>query len=194
MNPLLQALVDGKPAEALPAESPLAPRPQPIQKLRYNHQAMVDLLVTDPTLSQNELADIFDRSPSWISTIICSDLFQDMLAKRRTEILGPEMLQSFKNQHEGLLNRSMAVLRAKLNKKPEEIPDQLALQVMKVAGQNLGLANQGETRVSIQETHVHLEELGSNLVGLLRRRRAAADQEPINGEVIQQPETSPHTA
>lgn len=192
MNPLLQALIKGDPpAEARPGESPLAPRPREIQKMRYNHQAMVDLLVAQPTLTQNELADIFDRSPSWISTIICSEVFQDQLAKRREEILGPEILQSFKTQHEGLLLRSMAVLREKMNRKVEEIPDQLALQVLKVTGQNLGLAHAGETRVSIQETHVHLDELGKNLVGLLRRRRVDASQEYVDGEVTHpQPHSS----
>jgi DNA-binding Lrp family transcriptional regulator len=177
MNPLLQALVAGP--RAMPGDSPLASKPAPIQKLRYSHEAMIDLLLSEPWISQNELADRFGMSPSWISTIICSDLFQSALAKRRELLVDPEVRASMKLQLEGVFARSMEVLRHKLDKRPDEIPDQLAVQVAKMAGQSLGYGTK-ETRVSVQETHIHLEELGNNLVGLLRRRK----QESVDGQVI----------
>src|SRR6266404_8541740 len=190
MNPLLQSLVEAKPSEQLAGDSPLVSRPGPLQKLRYSHEAMIDLLITEPWISQNELADRFNMSASWISTIICSDLFQAKLAERRDQLVDPEIRMSLKTQFEGLLSRSMDILRTKLSAPPESVPDQLAVQVAKMAGQSLGLGAH-ETRVSVHETHVHLEELGNNLVNLLRRRK----QEYINAEVVPSvsPESGPRT-
>ena len=166
MNPLLQKLISG-----LPADSPLATPAKPaIAKVSYNHEAMVNMIVAEPWISQNELARRFGMSASWISTIICSDLFQARLAARREDLVDPEVRSSLKLQFEGLLSRSMEVLRHKLDLEPDQVPDRLAVEVAKMAGKNLGLS--GPPVVSVQETHVHLEELGNNLVGLLRRRRA----------------------
>lgn len=165
MNALLQRLVDG-----LPPASPLAPPPRPqIQKVSYNHEAMIDMLIADPWISQNEIARRFGMSASWISTIICSDLFQARLAERREKLVDPQVRVSLKTQFEGLLSRSMEILRCKLDAEPEEVPDRLAVEVAKMAGKNLGM--QAAPTVSIQETHVHLEELGQNLVKLMRKTR-----------------------
>ena len=180
MNALLQRLVDGELPAAMPAASPLAARPSPIQKLRYSHEAMIDVLIAQPWIKQNELARIFDKSASWISTILCSDLFQSKLAQRRDELVDPEVRFCIKTQMEGLHARSMEILREKLDKDSEQVPDQLALQVLKTTSQGLGM---GAPKVSVTETHVHLEELGQNLVGLLRRRRAAVEREIVDGEV-----------
>jgi hypothetical protein len=169
MNALLQALVNGTPSEGVQPGSFLAPKAQTIQKLRYTHEAMIDILIAEPWVSQNELADRFGMSASWVSTIICSDLFQSQLAERRDQLVDPELRLSIKTQMEGLHARSMEILRHKLNRLPDDVPDQLALQVAKVMSQGLGM---GAPKVSISETHVHLEELGQNLVGLLRRRKA----------------------
>jgi len=181
MNPLLKALVDGSPGQSLPGPSPLAPRPPPaIQKLRYSHEAMIDMLIAEPWIAQGELAQRFGMSPSWISTIICSDLFQSRLAERRDQLVDLEIRSNLKTQFEGLLSRSMEILRHKLDAHPDNVPDQLAVQVAKISGQSLGMGVR-ETRVSVQETHVHLEQLGENLVNLLRRRRS----EVHDGEVTQ---------
>jgi hypothetical protein len=60
-----------------------------------------------------------------------------------------------------------------MDKPADEVPDQLAVQVAKMAGTSLGFGVK-ETKVSVSETHLHLTELGNNLVGLLRQRKAEA--------------------
>jgi hypothetical protein len=148
---------------------------------------MIDLIISDPTISQNDIADHFGMSASWISTIMCSDLFQSRLAECREKLIDPQIRASLKVQFEGMLARSMEVLREKMKARPDLIPDQLAVQVMKVTSQSLGYGVR-EARVSVQETHVHLEELGNNLVSLLRRRKseiydheASSDQDQHQG-------------
>lgn len=169
MNALLAGLAPGTSPLAEERKAP-AVKP-PIQKVRYTHQAMSDMLIAEPMISQNELASRFGYSASWVSTILCSDVFQAFHAERRDLLVDPEIRTNLKLQFEGLLARSMEVLRAKLDKPPDEVTDQLALQTAKIASQSIGM---GAPKVSIHETHVHLEELGTNLVGLLRRRKTEA--------------------
>lgn len=176
MNHLLEAMKSGVPAEELRGHSPLAVQGHmpPIQKLSYNHEALIDQIITNPWISQNELADLFGLSASWISTVMSSDLFQARLAERRDQLVDPELRTSVKAQFEGLLSRSMEVLRHKLSKHPDDIPDQLALQTAKVMSQSLGHGG-GTKPVSKDEVKEQLETLGNNLVGLLRRKRVQAD-------------------
>lgn len=190
MNAMLKNLVEGKPFEPLPADSPLAVLPKPpLQKLSYNHEALIDMLIAEPWISQNELAGRFGLSASWLSTIICSELFQDRLAQRREQIVDPELRQSTKAQLQGLHSRSMEILRKKLDAEPEAVPDQLALQVLKVTGSSLGLGGERDTRVSIHETHLHLEDLGKNLVSLLHRKK-----DYVDGKVVSSTQADPPQA
>ncbi len=196
MNPLLQALVDGpQPSGAagypiqspapVPNHSPLAvPAKPPIQKLRYEHRAMAKMIAAKPTISQNELAAIFEYSPSWISTIIASDAFQAILFEEmeKSDFPAAARVQA-KLQIEGILSRSMEILRAKLDKPADQVPDQLAIQTFKSAATSLGMGVR-DVKINVNETHNHLNELGENLVGLLRRRKAEA----IDGEILPHPE------
>lgn len=187
MNPLLKSLVDGTPTLGLPSESANAP-PARVQltKLRYSHEAMLDILIAEPWISQNELAERFGMSASWISTIINSDLFQSRLAERREQIVDPEVRSSIKTQFQGLLGRSMEVLRHKLDRPPDAISDQLALQTAKVAAQSLGMGVRETKIINHNEVHAHLEDLGANLVGLLRRRKVESltDAAESGGRII----------
>ena len=174
MNPLLQALVNGEPAPNSAASPNSAPRSgQPIQKLHYTHEAMIDAIIANPAIYNEELALMFGYTASWISTVVVSDIFQAKLAARRELLVDPELRTSVRTQFKGLLERSMEILRHKMDRPAGEVPDQLAVQVAKLAGQSLGFGVK-ETKVSVTETHLHLTELGNNLVGLLRQRKAEA--------------------
>lgn len=176
MGDALAAVLAGNP---VPGASPLAPRERPaIAKVSYTHEAMINLIIASGgTISQNDLAEHFGYSASWISTVISSDAFQAKLAERSKELIDPEVLQSFETQIKGLLARSLEILRHKLAKKPDDVPDQLALQTAKVATAALGMGDKGP-QMTVHETHVHLEEHGAKLVGLLRRSRVVAEQGP----------------
>jgi hypothetical protein len=159
-----------------------------VAKLHYTHEAMIDEIIRNPAISNDDLAEMFGYTPSWISTVQCGELFQSKLAARREEIVDPELRQSVKVQFAGLLSRSMEILRHKLNARPEAVPDQLALQVAKMSGQALGYGNK-EQRVSVSETHIHLAELGGNLVDLLRQRKAEANGRTFDGIPEQRSDT-----
>jgi hypothetical protein len=142
---------------------------------------MVDQILINPAISNEELALMFGYSPSWISTVVVSDIFQAKLAARREEIIDPEIRSSVRTQFKGLLERSMEILRKKMDMPADKVPDQLAVQVAKMASTSLGFGVK-ETRVSVTETHVHLTELGNNLVGLLRQRKSEAQATSVAGD------------
>ncbi len=151
--------------------------------MRYEHRAMAQLIAADPTISQNQLAEVFGYSASWISVIMSTGAFQQILAEEMEKSPIPaEARMERRLKVEGLLDRSVDILLEKLGKKPEDVPDQLALQTMKVAG---GLLEMGKKPAPAAEVHVHLEQLGENLVGLLRRRKNEA---AVEAEVVPQPE------
>lgn len=186
MNALLNGLMPG--TEAVPAVAPTTSAPSPIQKLRYSHEAMVDVVLMQPWISQNELGKIFDRTPGWISRILSSDLFQAALAKRREDIVDPQMRSAVEELQRSLYYRSLDILTQKLDADASQVPDNLALRVAQVMGANMGLS--GAKVLSVQETHVHFEQLGKNLVGLLRKGRAEAE-EYIDGQATEVRSSSP---
>jgi hypothetical protein len=162
-----------------------------LKKIHYTHDAMIDMILSEPSISQDQLAVRFGYSASWISQVICSDAFQAKLAQRRNELVDPVLAQSIDTQFKGLVSRSMEILREKLSKPAATVPDQLVLQALKIASQAAGYGARVIQPPSAPPVsmHVHLESLGENLVGLLRRKRS----EVIDSEVFhdQQDDTSP---
>lgn len=156
--------------ELLPARWPSGAARGPA-KMRYTHEAMADLLINNPTMSQNELAEVFGYSPSWISQIICCDAFKALMAKRRDKLVDPVIAASIKEQFEGLAARCMEVLRAHMDKPAAEVPAQLALQGLKVSATALGYGARTETaRVEVNIT-AQLDSLAGNLEAVLAQKR-----------------------
>lgn len=110
-----------------------------ITKIRYSHDAMIDILVANPGISQNALAAHFGRTASWISLLMATDLFRARLAQRRAELVDPAIQASIDDRLEALVVRSQEVLLEKLSKPTEAIPDNLALRVLELGGKMKGL-------------------------------------------------------
>jgi hypothetical protein len=85
-----------------------------LQKVRYTHDAMIDILLAEPTIQQKELAKRFDMSEAWISRIIGSDAFQAALAKRRDDVANPIIAASIDDKLSGLVNQSLEIIAEKL--------------------------------------------------------------------------------
>jgi len=116
-----------------------APSMTQITKVSYTHEAMIDLLIERPAISQNELAAHFGYSVPWVSHIFASDAFQVQLEKRREEILDPGLRATVKARFEALVARSIDILLQKLAQPVSAIPDQLALQAAALGARSLGL-------------------------------------------------------
>lgn len=106
-----------------------------LQKVSYSHEAMIDILIHEPTITQNELAKRFGYSVSWVSIVMGSDAFQAALAKRRDDLLNPEIIASLEERFRGLASQSLQVIAEKLEKTSN--PD-LALKALEISSKALG--------------------------------------------------------
>lgn len=150
-----------------------------IAKVGYSHEAMIDLIIARPGISQNAIAAHFGYTASWISQIISSDAFQTALAKRREKLVDPLIAAEVEMNFKALVARSLDILQQKLNRPVDEIPDNLALRTFEIASRAAGYgakdpsaAAQPATTV---EVNVHLEQLGGGLVALLQRKKREAE-------------------
>ena len=145
---------------------------QAIQKLRYSHEALIDLMIAQPELSQNDLAARFGYSASWISQVISSDIFQGKLMERVAEIVDPTLTATVEERLKGQVLRSMELLREKLDRPAAEVPDNLVLRTLEISTRALGYEAK-DTSVNVQvNVEGHLEQLGGRLTDLLNRKKA----------------------
>lgn len=86
-----------------------------IRKVRYSHDAMIDLLIAEPTVQQNTLAQIFERTPGWISQVINSDAFQARLAERKEELIDPIIRATINDRLKAVAAKSLEHLVDRLN-------------------------------------------------------------------------------
>lgn len=149
-----------------------------IAKISYSHAAMIDLIVANPGISQNALAERFGYTPSWISQIICSDTFQSALAKRREEMVDPIVALSVEQGFKAIVSRAVDVLQQKLDRPAKEIPDNLALRALEIGSRAAGYGAKDHSPTAPAtpaEVHIHLEQLGGGLVALLQRKKREAE-------------------
>lgn len=119
-----------------------------IQRVSYTHDAMIDLVLSNPVISQNEIAEHFGYSVSWVSIIFNSDAFQARLADRKTEIIDPLVRGQVEEAIKGLVSRSVSILREKLDS-PNTSTD-LALEVFKASTRAAGYgARSGTVNVNV---------------------------------------------
>ena len=121
-----------------------------VAKTSYTHEALADLILGNPAISQNELAAHFGYTPGWISQIIASDAFQAFLAERKDEIVDPLLRGAIEESMKGLVLQSMERLRDKLAANPS---DQLVLEVFKNSSRALGYGARVEVTGNINHTH-----------------------------------------
>lgn len=178
--PEVQGRLGGSTQVRSPALWPSGAR-QAIQKVSYTHDAMIDLMIATPGISQNELAARFGYSPSWISQVISSDAFQARLAERSSEIIDPALKATVEDRFKGVMMRSLDILQQKLDRPAGDIPDNLALRTFEIASRAAGYGLRKDPPVAVQvNVNQHLESLGENLIGLLRRQKAEVSGETID--------------
>ncbi len=106
-----------------------------LQKVRYTHEAMIDVLIAEPTITQNELAKRFEMSVSWVSIVLGSDSFQAALTKRREELTDPFLIATIEERFRGLASQSLEVIAENLEKTRNT---DLALKALDMSAKALG--------------------------------------------------------
>lgn len=120
-----------------------------IQKVRYTHDAMIDIILANPSIKQRELAEMFGYTEAWVSTVICSDSFQARLSVRRTDTVGNSILMNFNERMRRMAFKSLKRVEDELEKNMACDVD-VALDALKVAAKGFGFGNGPQVQVNQQ--------------------------------------------
>lgn len=81
-------MLEDIPPTSLPASANYAPTVSAgaaIKRVRYWHEYVIDLMLTNPELNQNQIAAMLGKTPAWLSRVVNSDMFQMAKAQRRAD-------------------------------------------------------------------------------------------------------------
>jgi hypothetical protein len=70
-------------------------------------EAMIDLIIAEPTVTNKELSQIFDYSEAWISHIRCADSFQSRIAERKALLVDPAIKRSIEDRLSGVTTKAI---------------------------------------------------------------------------------------
>jgi len=121
-----------------------------IKRVSYTHDAMLDLIIARPEISQLAIADHFGYTQPWVSRIMNSDAFQARLAERKGDIIDPTLTANFEERMKSLAAQSMDVLERKLAQTSN--PD-LAFKIFEVSSKAMGYGAR-EKNVAVQNNFV----------------------------------------
>lgn len=163
----------------LEAQSPSTPTMGNLRRIRYRHEALIDLIIAHPEWDQNHYAAHFGLTPSWLSNIMASDAFQAAMAARREEIVDPELKATIEERFRALAIQSLQVLQKKLS--APNVSDNVALRAAELGAKALGIGGHAPAPPAPQPDR--LERLAERLVLLQGRVRTAEvlDAEEIRG-------------
>lgn len=109
-------------APALPSPATMYESPANVaggvDKVSYTHLDMIDFILTNPAVSQKELAQRYGYTQGWVSRILSSDAFRAMYSKRKTEMVDPIVAQELDERFRALAMRSIDVVMEKLDSAP----------------------------------------------------------------------------
>ena len=122
-----------------------------LTRVHYSHEAMIDVLIAEPTITQRELAKRFERSENWVSIIMGSDAFQAALAKRRDDLTDPFLIATIEERFRGLAQQSLQVIAENLEKTRNT---DLALKALDISSKALGFGARSTGGPAVQNNFV----------------------------------------
>lgn len=121
-----------------------------IARVRYTHDAMIDLVIANPAISQNTIAAHFGYSVGWVSRIFNSDAFQARLAQRKSDLVDPSLVLTIEEKLRALAGRSLDIVQEKLDQTPTF---DNAFQVLELSTKALGYGAR-QQNVAVQQNFV----------------------------------------
>lgn len=130
--------IDAETGEIL-EKGAITPFKPTIQKIRFTHDAVIDEIIANPSISQGELSVKFGFTQSWMSIIINADAFQERLAERKAQLVDPVISASIEDRLGGIARKSMDEILNRLDNKTATIknPDLIAMARLGVGDRTL---------------------------------------------------------
>lgn len=119
-----------------------------VRKVNYTHDAMIDLIIANPSINQGEIAAAFGYTETWISLVFSSDAFKHRLAQRRAELVDPAIVASIEERFEALVRQSQERVLEKLAN--PNVSDKFALSALEASGRALGYGLRAAPTVAAQ--------------------------------------------
>lgn len=110
-----------------------------VEKLRYSHEAMIDLIITDPWISQGKIAKTFGYTESWVCLVMQSDAFQSKLAERKNDLVDPIIRATIEERFRAMLTKSLEILQEKLSRPTDKISDSTVLKAIELGAKAMGI-------------------------------------------------------
>lgn len=85
-----------------------------IARVKYTHDAMIDLIIANPAMAQGQLATHFGYTGPWVSRIMNSDAFQARLAIRKADIVDPCLVASIDEKLRTMASKSLDLVIQRL--------------------------------------------------------------------------------
>lgn len=121
-----------------------------ITRVHYTHDAMIDLIIANPGISQNAIAKHFGYTVPWVSRIFNSDAFQARLADRKSDLVDPLLLMSIDDRLSVITKRSLEIVHEKLEATQNA---DLAMRAAEMSLKALGYGAR-QANVSVQQNFV----------------------------------------
>lgn len=106
-----------------------------IARVKYSHDAMIDLIIAQPGVKQGEIAKHFGYTQAWVSRVMNSDAFLARLAERKNDLVDPAIALSVDERLRAVAAKSLDVVLEKLELTPTA---DFALEAAAMASKALG--------------------------------------------------------
>lgn len=118
-----------------------------IQKVSYTHDAMIDLIIANPNISQGEIAAAFGYTEPWVSIIFNSDAFKERLAERKSELVDPVIRATLEEKFKALADLGTQVVLEKLAATRDP---KLGLRALEITSKALGYGAKAPAQTAVQ--------------------------------------------
>lgn len=120
------------------------------KQVSYTHDAMIDLIIAHPMISQDEIARYFGYSVPWVSVIFNSDAFLARMAARKEELVDPTLVASLDERFRQMATVSMEIVLTKLQTTKDS---KLAMAALELSAKALGMGAR-QSNVTVQNSFV----------------------------------------
>lgn len=119
-------------------------------RVKYTHDAMIDIMIANPGANQGELAKTFGYTQAWVSRVCNSDAFLARLAERKKDLVDPAIAFSLDEKFRSLADTALDVVMEKLT--VTRNPD-TALKALELASKAMGYGAR-QQNLNVQQNFV----------------------------------------